>query len=130
MGSWEIVEKPKRKVKQKLVRVSLNKRGEITMNLAAFAAIRGPANVTLLFDAKKRRIGVKFPVPADRNFFPVRRRGRGKRTRVVRALRLLRQSGFRVERTIVFKNVEIERLRGDPMLIRSLEEESEQNACI
>ena len=120
MESWEIVDRPKRKVQQKKFHVSLNKRGEILMNLAAFAAIKEPANVTLLFDAKQRRIGVKFPVREDKSFFPVRRCGRGRRTRVVRALRLLRQSGFNVDETIVFKDVEIETLRGDPMLVLSL----------
>ena len=120
MESWEIVDKPKRKAKQRKVHVSLNKRGEISMNLAAFAAIKEPANVTLLFDAKQRRIGIKFPVTADKNFFPVRRCGRGARTRVVRALRLLRQSGFNIDETIVFKDIEIESLRGDPMLVLSL----------
>lgn len=122
MGGWEIVDKPKWKAKQGKVYVSLNRRGEIAMNGAAFAAIGEPASVALLFDAKERKIGVKFPVTADRNFFRVRRTGRGKRTRVVRALRLLRQSGFSVDRTIVFTNVQIEKFRGDPMLVLSLDE--------
>ena len=68
------------------VYVSVNGRGEIVMNAEAFRQIREPANVALLYDPKKRRIGVKFPVSGDndRFFFPVRRYGRGRRMQMVR----------------------------------------------
>lgn len=74
---WEIV-KERRKAGGRAPRayVSLNKRGEIAMNAEAYRRIMRPANVTLLFDAKRRRISVKFPVARDRNFFPARPYGR------------------------------------------------------
>lgn len=92
------------------------------MNKDAFAAIGRPARVTLLFDAKLNRIGIKSPVSADNNFFLVQRHGRNRKTLIVRALRLLRQTGLKVDRTIVFKDVSVEKLRGSPMLVVSLEQ--------
>lgn len=102
--------------------VSLNKRGEIAMNAEAFRQIKEPASVTLLYDAKRRSIGVKFPVSRDENFFPVRRYGRGRRMRIVRAARMLKQFKIEIERTLVFKDVEIDHLKGDPMLVLKLDE--------
>lgn len=42
--------------------------------------------------------------------------------RIVRAARLLKQFGIKVERTLIFKNVETCRLNGDPMLVLILDE--------
>ena len=102
--------------------VSINKRGEIAMNAEAFRWIRSPANVTLLYDEDSRCIGVKFPVAADRNFFPVRNYGRDGKMRIVRAARLLKQFGIKVERTLTYKNPETQFLDGDPMLVLNLDE--------
>jgi hypothetical protein len=87
------------------VYVSLNRRGEIAMNAEAFKRIGQPASVTLLYDANRRTIGVKYPVAMDRHFFPARGYGRGRRMRIVRAARLLKQFGIEVERTLVFADV-------------------------
>ncbi len=92
------------------------------MNAEAFRRIGNPASVTLLYDAARRRIGVKFPVPLDQNFFPVRPYGRDRRMRIVRAARLLKQFGIKVERTLIYKNVETENLNGNPMLVLKLDE--------
>ena len=102
------------------VYVSINRRGEIAMNAAAFGEIDEPASVTLMYEAKKRRIGVKFPVSADENFFPVRRYGRGRRMRIVRAARLLKQFGIEIERTLIFADAETVMFRGSPMLVLDL----------
>jgi hypothetical protein len=102
--------------------VSLNRRGEIVMNATAFSAIHAPASVALFYYAAERCIGVKCPVAADRNFFPVRRYGRGRRMRIVRGARLLKQFGLEIERTLVFVNPERAMLRGEPMLILRLDE--------
>jgi len=100
---WKIVEeRPRGLGKGARVYVSLNRRGEIAMNAEAFKRINRPASVTLMYDAERRRIGVKFPVALDRNFFPVRKYGRGGRNCVIRASRLLKQFGLRVDETLVF----------------------------
>src|SRR5476651_766561 len=106
--SWQIVRQRRRKaMKQPRIHVSLNRRGEIAMNAEAFKRIGQPASVTLLYDAKTRSIGVKYPVARDLHFFPARRYGRGRRMRIVRAARMLKQFGIEVDRTLVFNNVEV-----------------------
>lgn len=120
--SWEIAIKERLK-KQYVQRVyvSLNRRGEIAMNDAAFERIGRPATVTLMYDAANCSIGVKFPVRADRHFFPVRRYGRGGKMRIVRAASALKQFGIEVERTRVFCDVAIEMFRKEPMLVLPLD---------
>lgn len=120
--SWQVARKrPGRKVKQERVYVSLNKRGEIAMNEQAFRAIGQPASVTLLYDTDARLLGVKYPVAIDRHFFTARRYGRGRKMRIVRAARLLKQIGITVGRTLVFENVSVEAFKpGEPMLVLDL----------
>lgn len=121
--SWEIVkQRPEKRRKQPRLYISLNRRGEIAMNAAAFRAIGQPASVTLLYDAKTRRMGVKSPVAIDRHFFPVRHAGRGGRTLIVSAARMLKQFGIEVSTTRVFRDVRCVRFEGEPMLLLSLDE--------
>ena len=120
---WQIAKaRPKAVERAARVYVSLNKRGEIVMNEAAFARIRKPASVTLLYWAAERCIGVKFPVALDRNFFLVRRYGRGRRMRIVRGGRLLKQFGLTVDQTLVFENPETVEFRRARMIVLRLDE--------
>ncbi|MEP7214390.1 MAG: hypothetical protein ABI791_15035 [Acidobacteriota bacterium] len=120
---WQICARRKRRDTAPVrVYVSINPRGEIAMNAAAFREIDEPASVTLMYEPTKRRIGVKFPVTADKNFFRVRRYGRGRRMRIVRAARLLKQFGIEIERTLIFTNAETVTFRGSPMLVLPLDE--------
>lgn len=93
------------------------------MNLEAFGRIREPATVVLLYDERRRRIGVKFPIGADGEFFPVRRYGREGRLRVVRAARLLKQFGIQIDRTLIFRDAPVEDLNGHPLLVLQLNQE-------
>ena len=102
--------------------MSINKRGEIAMNAEAYQRIKSPASVTLLYDTDSRRIAIKYPVAPDQNFFPVRRYGRGRKMRIVRAARLLKQFGITVERTLIYKTPETQFLDGHPMLVLKLDE--------
>ncbi len=116
--NWQIVnQRPASVAKARRVYVSLNRRGEIALNAEAFKRIGQPASVTLLYDPVTKCIGVKHPVARDLYFFPVRRTGRGRRTFIVRAARLLKQFGIEVTTTVVFKNVAVETLNGNPMLV-------------
>ena len=92
------------------------------MNGKAFEAIGRPASVTLLYDAKTNRIGIKSPVAIDLHFFPVRRMGRGGKTLVVRAQRMLKQFRIEVPKTRMFRDVRCVRFEGSPMLLLSLDE--------
>jgi hypothetical protein len=121
--SWQIVrQRPESKRTQPRLYVSLNRRGEIAMNAKAFAAIGQPATVTLLYDPKTNSIGVKYPVAIDNHFFRVRRTGRGRKTLIVNAERMLKQFAIKVGATRVFRNVQCVRFEGQPMLLMSLDE--------
>ena len=124
--SWQVVkerELERRAAAEPEIYVSLNRRGEIALNKHAFAAIREPYNVTLLYDPEARTIGVKFPVALDGNFFAAQPYGRGRRMRIVRAARLLKQFDIEVTRTLAFRDVRVEDLRpGEPMLVLDLDE--------
>ena len=123
MDGWKIARSRARKARRPpRIYASLNRRGEIAMNAEAFKAIGRPPNVTLLYDAGTQRIGVKYPVALDRHFFPVRRHGRGRKTLVVRAARMLKQFGIEIERTHVFCDVKCVRFDGSPMLLLPLDE--------
>lgn len=121
-NDWKIAKaRPRRKPKPPRVPyVSINKRGEIAMNAAAFRQIREPGSVTLLYDAEANRIGIKYPVARDGNFFPVRRYGRGRKMRIVRAMRLLKQFGIKITQTQTFPNCQTQTLNGHPMLVLEL----------
>lgn len=118
---WEIARPVARGAKKRRpLYVSLNKRGEIVMSERAFAAIGPTAMVTLLYDPERRTIGVKFPVPKDKHFFYVRKYGRGRRNRIVRAGSMLKQFGITVEKTMKFENVRVEKIGQEPMLVLEL----------
>jgi hypothetical protein len=118
---WKITEKPDRWAgKVAKVYVSLNGRGEIVMNRRAFESIGRPASVTLLYDEKARRIAVKYPVREDKFFFKVRHCGRGGQNLIIRAARMLRQFGLKMDATCVFKDVRTEDVRGHNALLLDL----------
>lgn len=76
---------------------------------------------------RKGAIGVKFPVAVDRHFFPARRYGRGRRMRIVRAAKMLKQFGIEVTRTLVFPHVHVRKFRNEPMLVLELNRARELN---
>ena len=120
---WQIAKKPLWKVRpERSPYVSLNKRGEIAINPAAWGEMGETYNVTVLYDAAKRRIGVKFPVAGDDHFFAVCRYGRGRKLRVVRAARLLKQFGIEIDKTLVFVSPEFVRFDGVPMIVLELDQ--------
>ncbi len=124
MSNWKIAtERPERMNRRRRVGpyVSINKRGEIAMNAEAFRQIKAPANVTLLCDPGRGLIGIKFPVPRDQNFFPARPYGRGRKMKIVRAARMLKQFGLTIDQTIICKNPELRSLDDQPMLVISLD---------
>jgi hypothetical protein len=121
---WQIVKERRKSAVQREPRVyvSLNKRGEIALNPRAWAAIRQPWNVVLMYDAARRRIGVKYPVPGDRELFSLRNYGRDGRMRIVSAGRLLKQFGIEIERTLVFRDPRVDPMgKKEPMLVLALD---------
>ncbi|MEP6847421.1 MAG: hypothetical protein ABI999_01105 [Acidobacteriota bacterium] len=121
---WQIaIERPrgKRRETPMIPYASINKRGEIAMNAEAFRRIGSPASVSLFFDRAQNAIGVKFPISADRNFFPVRAYGRGRRMRIIRAARLLKQFEIEINQTLAFRPTPIATYDGHPMLVLHLD---------
>ena len=120
---WEIAENERTRGGRRKRRargsayVSLNRRGEIAMNAEAYRRIKQPASVTLLFDRDARAIGIKYPVSRDRQFFPTRRYGRGRRMRIVRAARALKQFGIEVSETLRFEQPAFVWIAGEPAII-------------
>ncbi|MEJ7624592.1 MAG: hypothetical protein WKF34_11430 [Pyrinomonadaceae bacterium] len=114
---WQIAERRPERPEAERLYVSLNRRGEIVLNDAAYDAIDRTFNVTLLYNARARHIGVKRPVRSDVHYFPVRGYGRGRRSHIVRAARMLAQFGIRIEQTVIFQNVEIDYYKHEPMLV-------------
>ena len=100
--------------------VSINRRGEIAMSFDAYGRIREPVGVALLWDAPARRIGVKAALADDGWHFPVGKCGRGGRTLVIRAARLLKKFDIKIERTLRFRDVYWETLNDRQMLILDL----------
>lgn len=119
---WQVAVKPPRRGRRRGPRIyaSLNKRGEIALSFEAFSQLKCPASVALYYDAARRIIGVKYPVPLDRYFFPVRRYGRNGHMRIVRAQRLLKQFGIKIERTLSFHEAQIILHHNEPMLVLEL----------
>lgn len=64
----------------------------------------------------------KIPVALDQNFFPVRRYGRDRKMRIIRAKRLLKQFDLQIDHTLIFKNAEALMLNGCRMLVFDLDE--------
>ncbi|HQZ97280.1 MAG TPA: hypothetical protein PLP21_13240 [Pyrinomonadaceae bacterium] len=121
MSGWQIaLARPLPLGKPERLYVSLNRRGEFVINPAAWRWLGETANVTLLYDEERSLIGIKYPVAIDRNFFRVRRYGRGKRQRIVRAQRMISQFGISINRTLVFTSIQKVLYDQKPMLLLDL----------
>ena len=97
------------------------------MNAAAFKAIGEPWNVAVYY--QPGFVGVKFPVWQDSDCFRVRRYGRGRKMRIVRASRLLKQFGLQLEHTLRFHNAPVVTYRNEPMLLLELDHALRHRDC-
>ncbi len=119
--SWQIAQnsKPGRSRPVRLY-ASLNRRGEIVLGQTAWRWLGDLPRVTLLYDAAQQMIGVKSPVGLDLHFFPLCKYGRGKRQRIVRARKMIRDLGIEVDTTLVFQGVQRATYDGENMLVLDL----------
>jgi len=99
--------------------MSINKRGEIVLNSAAWKLLDCANYVQLFYDAETKRIGIAWPKQSDFSLktFTLRRWGRGGRSRVVRARRLLSRFGITITKTLMFYEMKVEE---GPMLVLDL----------
>lgn len=89
------------------LRVTLSDRGVILLNVNAYEALNTPAAVTLHYDEYERVIGLK-PVDArHRNSFPLRSKEK-ERYRIIYASPFCRHFRIRVDRTVLFNEVDLD----------------------
>ena len=94
-----------------------NSRGEIVFNDALHRDLKDTVNVELFYDPETQCIAIGYPTPGDKHFFRVRKHGRNGRSSVVRAARLLKQFGIKIDRTLVFEDIDVV---DGPMLVLDL----------
>jgi hypothetical protein len=99
---------------------SMNKNGLIVLNAAAFDALKGSASFALLYDRKKRVIGVKYPTK-ERQYFQANDYGRDGKLKAIFARKALRQFGIEVTETIGFVDPRVEDMGGVPCLMLELD---------
>lgn len=76
-------------------RITIQKRGAISLNISAYAALGSPGAVELLFDREKRIVGLRAVAPTCPHAYPVRSAsGNGSGPFVVSALAFIRYFGL------------------------------------
>ena len=108
---------PKRLERWEYLYASINSRGDIAFNALLHRDLRDTASVELFYDPETQCIGIRYPTPGDKHFFRVRSHGRNGRSSVVRAARLLKQFGIKIDRTLVFEDIHV---TDGPMLVLDL----------
>jgi|ERR1043166_1904644 hypothetical protein len=88
-------------------RVTLNHRGVVQMNRQAFEAFGSPAAVKLFFEEQELVIALKPSDVRHRNAFRLKLKGSGN-TRIIHTLPFCRHNKIRVERTVLFNEVDID----------------------
>jgi hypothetical protein len=89
------------------MRVTINYKSSLMLNLAAFEALGRPAAVELMFDQTYGMIGVKPVRPDAHNAFPVKTVLKGTYRRI-NAASFCRHFDLRIEKTIIFLEPMIE----------------------
>jgi hypothetical protein len=85
----------------KTMRVSLNKRGAISFNHAAFVGMGEPKAVELLYDKETKAIGVRASTEEARHAYPVRSQGNSK-SYLIGAVAFTQYYDIKPESTIAF----------------------------
>lgn len=85
----------------KTMRVSLNKRGAISFNHAAFVALGEPKAVELLYDKETNAIGMRASKEDVRHAYPVRAQGKSK-SYIIGAVAFTQHYDVKPENTITF----------------------------
>ena len=88
-------------------RVTLGPKKAIMLNEVAYEALGSPAAVEFMFEENHKIIGLKPIDPRRDNAFPVKPR-KGSRYHVIRAAAFCTHLGIKVDRTMLFNNVEID----------------------
>ncbi|MBK6724185.1 MAG: hypothetical protein IPG58_13255 [Acidobacteria bacterium] len=93
----ELKERPRRRKRVLKPYASINPRGEIVLNAAVFPHLEGNYYVALHYDDATGDIAITRPTWTGR-VYNVKKFGRKKRLRVVRAMRFLNHLGLKIEK--------------------------------
>ncbi|MBP7474216.1 MAG: hypothetical protein KA810_03070 [Pyrinomonadaceae bacterium] len=100
----ELKERPRRRQRVLKPYASINPRGEIVLNAAVFPHLEGNYYVALHYDDATGDIAITRPTWTGR-VYNVKKFGRKKRLRVVRAMRFLNHLGLKIEKTMQFTQI-------------------------
>lgn len=89
------------------VRVTLGPKKAIMLNEKAYEALGSPAAVEFMFEENRKAIGLKPIDPRRENAFPIKPK-KGSRHRVIRAAAFCTHVGIKVDRTVLFNDVDID----------------------
>ena len=106
-AQWTVVPRGDMATAAARLYVSMNPKGEISLNRTAYQRMGAPAAFLLLFDRVNSRIALKPTAAAMRNAYPARKFGRHG-GHVVRALRLFIEFGIELPEVVEFKDAEID----------------------
>ena len=99
---WNEAKAPQRPGRRKLQPyASINPRGEIVLNPTVFPLLEGWNYVALHYDDATGNLAITRPTWTGR-IYNVKKFGRKKRLRVVRAARFLNHLGLKIEKTMIF----------------------------
>jgi hypothetical protein len=105
-ANWIQVKKEKGTSWSHRMNVSLNARGHLMLNLAAWEKLGSPQAVKVLFDPTNMNIGLQAAQPNTKDVYTLVRTN--KTSRVVRAFRLLAEHSIDVTDTLQFRDLEID----------------------
>jgi hypothetical protein len=100
----ELKQRPRRRERVLKPYASINPRGEIVLNAAVFPHLNDNYYVALHYDDATGNIAITRPTWTGRTY-TVKKFGRKKRLRVVRAGRFLNHLGLKIEKTMIFTQI-------------------------
>jgi hypothetical protein len=92
---------------QNAVRVTLGPKKAIMLNEKAYEALGSPAAVEFMFEENHKIIGLKPIDPRKDNAFPIKPK-KGSRHHVIRAAAFCTHVGIKVDRTVLFNDIDID----------------------
>ena len=75
----------------------------------------------LAYDADDRTITIRSSPPPRTDYYLVREYGRGRRMRLVSAIRLLKRHDVKIEQTLIFRRPKLTDCNGEPLIVLQLD---------
>lgn len=105
---WQRFQGKPNKFRRDTPHVTLSTKGVILMNMIAYELAGRPSHVALLYDKQYAVIGLEAAGPSEAGIFPVNLRAKG-RTAYICASPFCRHHQIKVDRTMAFNKVEVEK---------------------